>query len=92
MQPWTGTTPIVRGCFVLHFRILTNLEKGYLNTRISVLNMLPRSETEVIVTSGTAYLLSQLSGRSQHQSLSLLLLYVQLLQDRDGKRGRLASA
>lgn len=44
------------------------------------------------MTSGTAYLLSQLSGGSQHQSLSLLLLNVQLLQDRDGKRGRLASA
>lgn len=54
--------------------------------------MVPSSLNQVIVTSGTAYLLSQLSGRSQNQSLSLFLLNVQLLQDRDGKRGRLASA
>lgn len=78
--------------FCFTFQNFDKFRKRYLNTRISVLNMLPRSETEVTVTSGTAYLLSQLSGGSQHQSLSLLLLYVQLLQDRDGKRGRLASA
>lgn len=37
------------------------------------------------------YLLGQFSGGSQHQSLGLLLINLQLLQDGDGECGRLAS-
>jgi hypothetical protein len=40
----------------------------------------------LIQTSGTAYLLSQLCGGGQHQSLG------PILQDKDGKHGSLARA
>lgn len=49
-------------------------------------------DTKFMVTSGTAYLLSELSGWCQDQSLSLFLLNLQLLQDGNGKCSRFTSA
>ncbi|TRY95782.1 hypothetical protein DNTS_015779 [Danionella cerebrum] len=50
-----------------------------------------KKEVRLRFISGTAYLLSELSGWCQDQSLSLFLLNVQLLQDGNGKRGRFPS-